>query len=675
MNFKNISINNISIKTKLILVISSLIILSIVATKVYDYNIRVPEIEKTVKKESLNTAMLTASRLETEISKTISTLETAANNNEFASEDNGTLVKTLLSIKEQNKIFSTVFIADSSLNRLNEKGDITSLANREYMQEVKKTKKTVISREILISQSTKKPSIMIATPIKVSSAPERYLGISINVDNLQSIISKTKTGESNYSFAFDGKNGLIFAHYLKKYVGNLKLINPDEKDKLQIAPELKTMAQKSISGSSGTQIYQFNGSKIIAAYTNIPGTSFGVATRMNYEDAMEPIRKERNLDIIIALIASFIGGIIAIIFARFITEPIKNVENQANIIAKGDFTSSVKVTVKGKDEIGRLQETFKSMGIMLKYTMKQIGEASTHITSSSKVLKISAEQSAQGVEQIAETITEVASGAVQQVTSVNSTVETVKEISQEIQQISNKTSQVALLSKESASAALHGGEAIQNAEESITKINNVVQDTANVIRGMSNFSDKINQIIDTISDIASQTNLLALNASIEAARAGEQGRGFSVVANEVKTLAEQSKESACTIGDIIKNIESQTKYAIDKIDESADEVSTGQDVILTAGKSFRIIQSKIDNVNTAIQEITTTIQQLSVSSKNMIASVEKIQEISEETSSNSQTISAATEEQSALIQEVASSAELLEQLSNKLDKILKQYKF
>jgi methyl-accepting chemotaxis protein len=374
--------NLISIRTKLVLVILSLIILSIAATKVYDYSVRVPEIEKTVEEERLNAAVLTASRLETEIFKTVSVLETAAINTAFISDDKDTVIKALLSIKEQNQIFSTVFLCDASLDRLNEKGEITSLASREYMQEVKKTKKTVISREILISQSTHKPSIMIATPVRISGAPESYLGISINIDKLQYIIGETGKSGGSYTFAFDGKDGLVFAHPIQEYVGTLKFINPDDKDKSKIAPELQKMAKEAISGHSGTQIYDFNGTRIIAAYTNIPGTSFGIAARMNYEDAMEPVRKERNLDIIIAVIASLISAAAAMAFAKYIADPIKSIANEANVIASGDFTGAMNIVVKGRDEVGQLQKAFKDMAIMLKSTMGQIGQAAAQIASS-----------------------------------------------------------------------------------------------------------------------------------------------------------------------------------------------------------------------------------------------------------------------------------------------------
>ncbi|HBC92903.1 MAG TPA: hypothetical protein DCZ10_08370 [Pelotomaculum sp.] len=667
--------NFIGIRTKLVLAIVLLIVLAIAAVEAYDYRSGVAEIEKTTKEGQLNIAVLTAAQLQTEITKTASVLETAAINDVFASEDQETIVKALLAIKEQNPIFSTVFMADAALFRVNEKGETTSLANREYMQKVQKTRQTVISDEILISQATRKPAIMIATPVRVSGAPERYLGISVNIDNLQKIVAGTAKSASNYSFAFDGKNGLVFAHPVSEYVGSLKLTNTEEKDKSSVAPELQAMAQKAVIGNSGSQIYEFNGAKIIAAYTSIPGTSLGVATRMTYDEAMQSVKKERNSAIIITLIVSILGVITALAIAGWIAGPLKKIAEQADIIAAGDFTQAQSIQVQGSDEIGRLQQAFKDMSGKIKNTMEQIGGAALQVASSSAELEVSAEQSAQGASQIAATVSQVAAGAAEQAQAVDDTVQVVQAIGTEINDIVHNTDVVAQVSNESTAAAEEGGKAVQQAIDSIAGINGIVQDTAGVIRSLGTFSEKISQIVDTISGIASHTNLLALNAAIEAAQAGEHGRGFAVVADEVRKLAEQAEKSAGNIAELIQEVKSHIQMAIERMDKSAEEVSTGQGVVLAAGESFASIRQQVDNLHQAVQGITGSAQVLSGSSAKVMAAVEKIRSISQETAAGSQTISAATEEQSAGMQEIASSATALSQLSGQLESMLKQYKF
>lgn len=468
---------------------------------------------------------------------------------------------------------------------------------------------------------------------------------------------------------------MVFAHPVQKYVGSLKILNPEEKDKSLVAPELQVMAQEATTGHSGNQIYVFNGVKIIAAYSKIPGTSFGVATRMTYEEAMEPIRKERNSAIIITLVVSILGVIIAPVIAKWIADPLKRISEQAHVIATGDFSQAQAINVQGRDEISQLQQAFKDMAGMLKSTMERIGGAAVQIASSSEELEEGAEQSAQGATQIAATVSQVAMGAMDQARFIDDTVQVVKEIGDEINDIARNTAVVERVSDESTTAALEGGKSVQQAIDSMAVINGIVQDTAGTIRKLGTSSGKISQIVDTISGIASRTSLLALNAAIEAARAGENGRGFAVVAEEVKKLAEKAKKSAGDISEVIQGVQYQIQVAIEKMDRSAEKVTAGQDVVLAAGESFTVIRQQVDKVHQAVQRITGSAGTLAASSQKVIVSVEKIRHISQETAAGSQTISAATEEQSAGMQEIASSAEALARLSAQLEAVLQQYKY
>ena len=127
-----------------------------------------------------------------------------------------------------------------------------------------------------------------------------------------------------------------------------------------------------------------------------------------------------------------------------------------------------------------------------------------------------------------------------------------------------------------------------------TKSTVLLSDTATVIRHLEDQSKEIGKIIEVITGISDQTNLLALNAAIEAARAGEHGKGFAVVADEVRKLAEQSKESADQITTLVQEIQEHTDHAVTVMGKGTNEVELGITVVQDTGEGFkRILQSLI----------------------------------------------------------------------------------
>ncbi|MDR1616782.1 MAG: cache domain-containing protein, partial [Syntrophomonadaceae bacterium] len=260
----------VSIRTKLAALIVLFILITVLATEIFSYQSSVSELEISMEEERLNMATLTAARISGELMEATAVVETAALNTVFASADLNSVQSALNAIKDSNEIFSVTFMMDGEFNRLNYLGEWTNLSARNYAQEVKSTKTTVISKEVIISATTGKPSIMVITPVKAAGSPERYLGITVGVENLQKIIMGTKESESTYAFAFDGVSGLVFAHPNTELVGTLKIITPDENSSLALSPDLQEMGKAAAAGGSGIRIYEFNGEKVISAYANIP---------------------------------------------------------------------------------------------------------------------------------------------------------------------------------------------------------------------------------------------------------------------------------------------------------------------------------------------------------------------------------------------------------------------
>jgi methyl-accepting chemotaxis protein len=666
----------LSIRAKLIAWIVLFIALTVSSIETYNYRSTVLDLEKLVENERLSTASLTAHRISGKLMKVAAVVETAALDAVFASDDLGNAVLPALNaIKNSDSIFSVAFIMDEHLNRLNHLGEWSDLSNKTYVREVQSTQKTVISKEISVSSTTGKPSIIVITPVKASGAAERYIGITVDVEDFQEIIMSVKESESIYTFAFDGVSGLVFAHPDIEYIGTLKLIDTDNNADVTVAPELRDMAKAASAGTSGIKTYEFNGKKIISAFANIPGTSMGVASRMSRDDALRNAHVRKNRTIKISLIAIVLTVGISLFITKFITNKIKVLASEADVISKGDFITVSQAAMSGNDELTQLQRGFVFMTETLRKAMQQIDDAAEDIASASAELEANAGESAKGSEQIAAAVSEVAMGASDQAAAVDFTADVFHSVETEIAEIEINVSAVENVIKGSFAVIEKGGAAIHSAIDSIVSINAKVEETAESIRNLGAFSEKISQIVITITDIATQTNLLALNAAIEAAHAGEQGKGFSIVADEVRKLAEEAQVSANDISSIINEIQKQIRMAISQMNESSTEVETGKKIIFETGESFSDIRQQIDHVNNAVKSIIESIRVLSHSKDEAIESVKKIKEISNETADNSQTISAATQEQSAGMQEIVSAAESMANLSKQLKIMLDQYKF
>jgi len=194
------------------------------------------------------------------------------------------------------------------------------------------------------------------------------------------------------------------------------------------------------------------------------------------------------------------------------------------------------------------------------------------------------------------------------------------------------------------------------------------------VNELSNKSNSIVIILETIKSIAEQTNLLALNAAIEAARAGEAGRGFSVVADEIRKLAEQSSKATGEIQSIINDI-------TQVIDNTSQTMGKAQIIVDNANNSFHETRTVFDTITITADEVVNQIDLLGNDIKyideakeKVLASVENISSVSQQTAASTQQISASSEEQTAAMEEIAASIERVNIMINKLTEEINVFK-
>ncbi|MEI6863330.1 MAG: HAMP domain-containing methyl-accepting chemotaxis protein, partial [Candidatus Omnitrophota bacterium] len=228
--------------------------------------------------------------------------------------------------------------------------------------------------------------------------------------------------------------------------------------------------------------------------------------------------------------------------SKGIADPIRMLAGAAKGVAGGDLTSSI--DVKSADEIGTLADSFRMMTKNLNSVISNMRNAVSQIMSaSSEILAASQQQAA---------------GAREQSAAVSETTSAARELSKSAEQVGDSIKRVS----EVATHALVG----------MAKIKEAIGKTGEIITSLSEKSQKIGKITEVIDDVADQTNLLAVNAAIEAARAGEQGRGFTVVADEIRKLADSTAKSTKDITALIEIIQHEMSNAIMSMETSVNSV-------------------------------------------------------------------------------------------------------
>jgi twitching motility protein PilJ len=282
--------------------------------------------------------------------------------------------------------------------------------------------------------------------------------------------------------------------------------------------------------------------------------------------------------------------------------------------AEGDFTVTAHVTA---DTLGALSDSFNLMVTDLSELIQDV--------------KKSAEQVAQSTSGILGTTAEMASGAENQAREIEHT----RNLARNVKSLANNTNISARQASESAKTAKQvaesGGDIVKKSIEGMHRIKETVHETSQHVKRLGANSTRIGEITEIISDISGRTNLLALNATIEAARAGDSGRGFTVVADEVRNLAERSSRAASEITKLINDIQSGISEVIIAMESGNKEVVEGTEMVDKAGSALREIISTVENSSTSVEDITHAVEKQLKSTEDIVEVIEKIAEIAQQT--------------------------------------------
>jgi len=312
-------------------------------------------------------------------------------------------------------------------------------------------------------------------------------------------------------------------------------------------------------------------------------------------------------------------------------------------ISDGDLTIRAE---EGADTLGQISASINLMLASFSAMLIRVREIALSVSSCTTEILASSEQIAEGSERQANEVI-VTSGAVEQMAA-------------SMGQVSKNAEAAAEAIRQALGVAETGDKSVLNTTQAMTKISSTVQHTVEKMRLFAKRSSEISEIIVLIEGIASQTNLLALNAAIEAAHAGDAGLGFSVVAEEIRNLAERSARAAKDIGRLVKAIQSETAEVLSAMEGGLKEVDTGEEL---AEKTREALQS----ISEVVRKSVDLIEEIS------FASYEQAR-MTRDVSTAMQTISSIAVESSAGAQETTRTIQGLVDMSEELNSAIMQFR-
>jgi len=244
-----------------------------------------------------------------------------------------------------------------------------------------------------------------------------------------------------------------------------------------------------------------------------------------------------------------------------------------------------------------------------------------------------------------------------------------------VQQIAELTQELHASTQVSRDLANHGQESIFNAKDKMHTIENMTKHTTERIHQLGIQSQEIQMITEVITGISDQTNLLALNAAIEAARAGEHGKGFAVVADEVRKLAEQSKESASNIVTLTSGILTEIQEVEKMIEANLSAVDQGVDTIQIAEQSFMEIAAAVEKMMDRTAEVSAVTEEISASAEQVAASISEIATNAQGVTESIGHVAQEVETQTASTQEINAIAENLTEKADELTNNIHKFTF
>ncbi len=493
--------------------------------------------------------------------------------------------------------------------------DDINISDRAYFKNALLNKNTVT--DPLVNKNDGTLVIAFAVPIKEGNTVTGVLFAVRDGNEISSLTDDITYGKSGKAFIIN-TDGYTIAHSNRELVLNRDNVILNLAKDPTLA-QLAALEKKMAAGESGTGLYTDNGVEKFIAYTPIISAHWSIGISAPREEIFSQLSTLRQWIIILTMIFLLLGLVTAYFISIQVADPIMLLSKHLGVVAEGDFSQPIPERImRFKHEIGKLGLSVDTMQSSVREIIANIQIESRNVNQAIDYVNANISDLNVDIEDISATTEELSAGMEQTAAAAQEMNAASIEIENAIESISLKSQEGAeSTSKVSERANTLKVKAISSKEyanKTITEANERLKHALEQSKAV----EQINVLSVAILQITSQTNLLALNAAIEAARAGDAGKGFSVVAEEIRKLAEDSAKSANEIQQVSKTVMDAVKSLSDSSQSVIEFIETN------VQKDYKSMVQTSDQYNQDSQFVGDIINGLSSTSKDLAAFIQNM---------------------------------------------------
>ncbi len=502
-----------------------------------------------------------------------------------------------------------------------------------------------------LSGSVDRPTIAIARVLNLTSTPSLLI-----MELFANILEDPIQGAA-------GDNGSV-----------VRLIAPEDGNRIIYSTdvaELATTYGLALPAAGSSIEVEVDGEDVLSVGANVPINNWMVVANIPVSELVKDVASIRNVTVIMSILSAVIAAGIGLLVMWSVGRPLGKLRTLMNEGEKGNLT--VRSDIRQRDEIGQVAESFNRMMDQIKALVQQTNRSAEEVLDTAANLTEASRKTATSAKEIAVATEEIAKGATNLAMESERGTEMTSHIGKQVQAVIRENEEMGRAAAIVEESGRRGADYMAAMLEKTGRTEEMTRSMMAKVDKLKESTGSIRKILDVLNNIMKQTNILSLNATIEAARAGAAGKGFMVVADEIRKLADQSRQSIGVVGEIVETIQREIDETVSVLSAANPLFQEQIESVRNANQIFADVQAHMNDFVQRLELATEAVGRLEEAQAALNLAMTNVSAVAEESSATSEEVASLSSEQQNISEELVRLSNRLESVSRELRESLTRF--